>query len=272
MAAEMLHLKVGTLLIYSAPAPAALALALKVQPSEEQFLGSESMELAPQLGMSKNIDDFGNVVHRVELPTGRTSIRYDAVVGVRASPEQVDLRCPLPRIADLPWELMRYTLPSRYCDSDKLLEFAAAQFGSAEGADLGLVQRICDWVFNNLEYRYGACNSQLTAYDVLKQRFGVCRDFAHLAIALCRALNIPARYSSGFLPDIGVPPNPKPMDFHAYMEVYAGGRWHTFDPRHNIPRIGRVRVASGLDAVDVAFATTFGMATLEFFEVWARPV
>lgn len=269
MNSDKIQLQVGTELVYRALEPTALLLVLKVQPNEEQFLQSESLALAPELATQRKVDLFGNAVHRLRLPLGETVVRYDAVLKVSAAPESVDLTIPLPDLAVLPWQLLRYTLPSRYCDSDKLLEFAAKRFGSYPRT-LALVQAISDWVYFNIEYRYGACDPSRSASEAIGKRHGVCRDFAHIGIALCRAMNIPARYASGFLPDIGVEENPAPMDFHAYMEVYAEGRWHPFDPRHNVPRIGRVRVAAGLDAVEAAFATTFGQASLERFEVWAK--
>jgi hypothetical protein len=174
-------------------------------------------------------------------------------------------------VGQLPFELLRYTLPSRYCDSDKLLNFAWNQFGQTTHG-LPRVQAICDWVHNNIEYRFGSGRPDLSASEVIARRHGVCRDFAHAAIALCRAFNLPARYVTGHLPDIGYVDPGTPMDFHAYCEVYLGQEWLTFDPRYNVPRIGRVKVAHGADAVDGAFATIYGEANLTHFEVWAYQV
>lgn len=269
MSSDKLPLKVGARMVFSAPVGATLLLILKAQPDAHQLLQCESLSLTPELPIGASEDLFGNTVHKVQLPAGRTTIEYDALVEVANKPEAVDLSVPLPDVAELSYELLRYTLPSRYCDSDKLLDMAAAHFETHE-RNLGMVQAISDWVHANIEYRYGACDPLRSASEAIANRYGVCRDFAHIGIALCRAMNIPARYASGFLPQIGVPPNPAPMDFHAYVEVYAAGRWHTFDPRYNVPRIGRVRVAAGLDAVDAAFATTFGEATMEYFEVWSH--
>ena len=153
--------------------------------------------------------------------------------------------------AQLPSELLRYTLPSRYCDSDKLLNFAWNLFGQVPHG-LPRVQAICDWVHTNIEYRFGSGRTDLSASEVIERRYGVCRDFAHVAIALCRAFNLPARYVTGHLPDIAYIDPGVPMDFHGYCEVYLGREWFTFDPRYNVPRIGRVKVAHGLDAVDGA--------------------
>jgi len=174
-------------------------------------------------------------------------------------------------VGELPCELLRYTLPSRYCDSDKLMNFAWNQFGHIPHG-LPRVQAICDWVHNNIEYRFGSGRPDLSASEVIFRRHGVCRDFAHAVIALCRAFNLPARYVTGHLADIGYIDPGTPMDFHAYCEVYLGQEWLTFDARYNVPRIGRIKVAHGADAVDGAFATIYGEANLTRFQVWAYQV
>ena len=167
---------------------------------------------------------------------------------------------------NLPPAILRYALPSRYCDSDKLTNFAWEKFGHVENG-LPRVQAISLWLNQNIEYRYMSGRADLSAWDVLQRGYGVCRDFAHLAIALCRAMNIPARYATGYLGDIGVPAVPAPMDFSAWFEVYLGGRWFTFDARHNTPRVGRILVARGRDAADCAITTTFGQSTLVQFDI-----
>jgi len=164
-------------------------------------------------------------------------------------------------------ELLRYTLPSRYCDSDNLMDFAYQHFGQVPHG-LQRVQAICDWVHENIEYRWGSGNPHATAGQALAQGFGICRDFAHLAIALCRCFNLPTRYVTGHLPDVAADDSGAPMDFHAYMQVYAGSRWHTYDARFNAPRIGRIDIACGFDAVECAFSTLYGAATLTWFNVW----
>jgi transglutaminase-like putative cysteine protease len=151
------------------------------------------------------------------------------------------------------------------------MDFAWAQFGQIPHG-FPRVQAICDWVHDNIEYRFASGRSDLSASEVIGRRYGVCRDFAHAAIALCRAFNQPARYVTGHLPDIGYTDPGTPMDFHAYCEIYLGKKWFTFDPRYNIPRIGRIKVAHGADAVDGAFTTIYGQATLSHFEVWAYQV
>jgi transglutaminase-like putative cysteine protease len=216
-------------------------------------------------------DSHGNITYRSTLMPGRNEIRHDALVAVSSLPDSRAVQEPMVPVGQLPSELLRYTLPSRYCDSDKLLNFAWNQFGQITHG-LPRVQAICDWVHNHIEYRFLSGRSDLSASEVIARRFGVCRDFAHAAIALCRAFNLPARYVTGHLPDIGYVDPGSPMDFHAYCEVYLGQEWFTFDPRYNIPRIGRVKIAHGADAVDGAFATIYGEAYLAHFEIWAYQV
>ena len=192
-------------------------------------------------------------------------------MAVSSQPDNRNVPNQVVPVSQLPPEVLRYTLPSRYCDSDKLLNLAWQNFGQITNP-LQRVQTICDWVHNNIEYRFGSGRSDLSASEVIARRYGVCRDFAHAAIALCRAFNLPARYVTGHLPDIGFIDPGTPMDFHAYFEVYLGQEWFTFDPRFNVPRIGRVKVAHGADAVDGAFATIYGEANLTHFQVWAYQV
>ncbi|MGZ5546262.1 MAG: transglutaminase-like domain-containing protein [Limisphaerales bacterium] len=216
-------------------------------------------------------DSHGNIAYRCMMMPGLNEIRHDAIVVVSSNTDSRAETGPMFPVGELPDGLLRYTLPSRYCDSDKLLNFAWNQFGQIPHG-LQRVTAICDWVHNNIEYRFGSGRPDLSASEVIERRFGVCRDFAHAAIALCRAFNLPARYVTGHLPDIGFDDPGTPMDFHAYCEVYLGQQWYTFDPRFNIPRIGRVKVAHGADAVDGAFATIFGQADLTYFEVWAYQI
>ncbi len=174
-------------------------------------------------------------------------------------------------VEDLPDDVLIYTLPSRFCLSDTLSDMAWQLFGNTEPG-WARVQAICDWVHSNIRFQYGSSNSLTTAADICQQGVGVCRDFAHLAVTFCRAMNIPARYVFGYLPDIGVPPPDDPMDFCAWMEVYLGGRWFTFDPRNNQPRIGRVLIGRGRDALDVAMVTSYGSPRLAKMTVWADEV
>jgi transglutaminase-like putative cysteine protease len=170
----------------------------------------------------------------------------------------------------LPYDVLPYTLPSRYCDSDLLIDDAWHMFG-ATSPGWARVQAVCDWVHREITYGAGS-TAHTTGYQAYQQRRGVCRDFAHIAISLCRALNIPARYVCGYLPDIGVPPDPTPMDFHAWFEAYLDGAWYTFDARHNRPRIGRVVIGRGRDAIDLALVTSYGPAELTSILVWADGV
>jgi transglutaminase-like putative cysteine protease len=170
----------------------------------------------------------------------------------------------------LPVDTLVYLLGSRYCETDRLADIAWSTFGAVPKG-WGLVQAICDYVHDRITFGYAFASPTKTAADVHAERRGVCRDFAHLAVTLCRCMNIPARYCTGYLGDIGVPPVDAPMDFSAWFEVYLGGRWHTFDARHNAPRIGRILIARGRDATDVAIVTTFGPATLSRFQVTTEP-
>jgi transglutaminase-like putative cysteine protease len=191
---------------------------------------------------------------------------------VSSKPDNHDQRVTPPAMpGDLPADLLRYTLPSRYCDSDKLINFAWEKFGKVEHG-WPRVQAISQWVHDNIEYRFMSGRPDLSAWDVLTRGYGVCRDFAHLAIALNRTFNIPARYVTGHLPDMGFPDPEGHMDFHAYGEVYLGKQWFTTDARFHVPRIGRIMVSCGLDAVDGAFSTIYGGADLTYFQVWAYQV
>jgi transglutaminase-like putative cysteine protease len=174
-------------------------------------------------------------------------------------------------VQDLPEEVLVYLLGSRYCDTDLLSEFAWRQFGAAP-LGWARVQAVCDFVHAHVEFGYQHARVSRTAAETFREQRGVCRDFAHLAIALCRCLNIPARYCTGYLGDIGIPPNAAPMDFAGWLEVYLGDAWHVFDPRNNEPRIGRVLIARGRDAADVAISMTFGPNVLESFRVWTDEV
>jgi transglutaminase-like putative cysteine protease len=267
-----LLIRVGCRLRYQTPSAVPALFKLKPRIGPDQFIRQERMSFAGDTPCEESEDGYGNLMHRLMLPAGQAEILHDAIVAVPALADRHDSadEPPVPPL-DLPASLLRFTLPSRYCDSDKLLEFAWRQFGGIRGGH-AQVQAICDWLHERIEYRFGAGRSDTSASDVIGQGFGVCRDFAHSGIALCRALNLPARYVTGHLPDVGYVDPGSPMDFHAYFEVYLGGRWFAYDPRYNVPRIGRIAIARGLDAVDGAFATIYGPAQLNFFDVWAYQV
>lgn len=264
--------RVGCSLTYQASGPASLLLNLQLAPGNGHAVLSEALALGDGLAPEVFNDSHGNRVTRVALPPGMTSFRHDAIVAVSSRPEHTGLTPGAPEdVATLAPALLRYTLPSRYCDSDKLTDFAWRQFGHVEHG-WPRVQAISHWIHHNIEYRYLSGRTDLSAWDVLQRGYGVCRDFAHLAVALNRTFNLPTRYVTGHLPDIGFPSPPEHMDFHAYAEVWLGGTWVTTDPRFHVPRIGRIRVSHGQDAIDGAFSTIFGGAELTYFQVWAYQV
>ena len=266
-----ISVRVGCNVTYETTVPTAGLFVLRPRLEGKVLVMQEKLSFGIGQPSYEFQDSHGNVSYRSMLMPGRNEIRHDAVVAVSSLPDSRDIPGQILPIERLPFELLRYTLPSRYCDSDKLMDFAWKQFGNIPHG-LPRVQAICDWVHNNIEYRYLSGRADLSASEVIERRYGVCRDFAHAAIALCRTFNLPARYVTGHLPDIGFVDPGTPMDFHAYCEVYLGNEWLTFDPRFNVPRIGRVKVAHGADAVDGAFATIFGAAQLTHFEVWAYQV
>jgi transglutaminase-like putative cysteine protease len=266
-----LTVRVGCSLAYDTTVPTPVLFVLRPRLEGKVLVIQERLSFGIGQPSYEFQDSHGNIAYRSMLMPGHNEIRHDALVAVSSLPDSRDTRGPILPVAELPSDVLRYTLPSRYCDSDKLMDFAWKQFGQVSHG-IARVQAICDWVHNNIEYRFASGRSDLSASEVIGRRYGVCRDFAHAAIALCRAFNLPARYVTGHLPDIGYVDPGTPMDFHAYCEVYLGTEWLTFDPRYNIPRIGRVKVAHGADAVDGAFATIYGQASLTHFEVWAYQV
>jgi transglutaminase-like putative cysteine protease len=264
--------RVGCSLAYEVTGTATLLLNVKPRPDRHHCVLSEALTLGDNLPAEEFTDTHGNPFHRVTLAPGANYFRHDAIVAVSSQADNYDLGAATPNDpGDLPAELLRYTLPSRYCDSDKLINFAWEKFGKIEHG-WPRVQAISQWVHDNIEYRYLSGRADLSAWDVLTRGYGVCRDFAHLAIALNRTFNVPTRYVTGHLPDIGFPDPEGHMDFHAYCEVYLGGDWFTTDARFHVPRIGRIMVSCGLDAVDGAFSTIYGGATLTYFQVWAYQV
>jgi len=214
-------------------------------------------------------DGYGNLCERMDLPAGPSTIRYEALVEVPPGLDDADESAPEEPPSALPDDVLIYTLPSRYCLSDELGDEAWRLFGST-APGWGRVQAICDHIHGNIAFQYGASSPLTTAVDIYKAGRGVCRDFAQLAVTFCRALNIPARYVFGYLPDIAIVPDGSPMDFCAWMEVWLGGRWYTFDPRNNQRRVGRVLIGRGRDALDCAMLTSYGNAALQLMTVWAE--
>ena len=251
-------------------APTALIYLLRVHPSRERDLqGPENLLITPQLPSSEYIDSFGNRCGRIQVPAGVSSVRVSNQARVYDSglPDPVNFGAYQLGPQELPTDVLQFLLPSRYCEVDsELLAFAWQQFGSAP-LGWARVQAICDFVHQRIRFDYAAARANRSAVQGFHEQTGVCRDFAHLAVTLCRCMNIPARYATGYLGDIGIPPVPYPMDFSAWFEVYLGGRWYTFDARHNTPRIGRVVMAYGRDAGDVPITMTFGQNTLTRFQV-----
>lgn len=264
-------IRVGCDMTLVCPTNTVALLTVKPLPDPHRPVIEELLEFDEFIEPQMFNDYFGNIVHRVNLRQGANRIRHDALIEVPLLSDRADSVGDHTPLEAIPPQLLRYTLPSRYCESDKLLGLAAREFGHI--IDPGRrAAAICDWVHENIEYRYGSGRPDISAFEIIERGFGVCRDFAHCAVALCRSMNLPARYVTGHLPDIGYLDPGTPMDFHAYAEVYIGGKWHTFDARYNVPRVGRVKIAHGLDATDCAFTTTYGPAELSNFEVWAYQI
>jgi transglutaminase-like putative cysteine protease len=253
--------------VYEFVAPTPMVLMLNVHPSRAiDLIKPDQLRVSPTVPLTRYQDGFGNVCTRLVAPAGQLAISTDAIVADSGLPDAVDPTARQHEIAELPHETLVFLLGSRYCETEQLMEAAWSRFGSTP-TGWPRVQAICDFVHSHLRFGYQHARPTRTAAEVAVERRGVCRDFAHLAVALCRCMNIPARYCTGYLGDIGVPPDPDPMDFSAWFEVYLGGRWHTFDARHNTPRIGRIVMARGRDAADVAISTTFGPNVLKRFIV-----
>ena len=250
--------------------PTALIALLLLHPDREaDLVGPENLTIDPPLLADPYTDGFGNRCLRVQVPAdvNRVRLRNQFVITDSGTPDSVVPEAAQHDVADLPTEVLTYLLPSRYCEVDsKLLQFAWDTFGTTP-LGWARVQAVCDYVHGHLSFDYQSASVGRTAVGGFTEQRGVCRDFAHLAITLCRCLNIPARYVTGYLGDIGIEPQPDPMDFSAWFEVYLGGAWRTFDARHNTPRIGRVPIARGRDAADVPITMVFGPSTLHRFDV-----
>ena len=264
--------RIGCRLVYDAGVPAHTMLLVRPpRPHAEHLLVDERLTFDPPLEVEEFTDVYGNNTERFLLPAGQTVIVHDALFAVSIQTDDYNRPADSVPVEQLPPEVLRYTLPSRYCDSDRLLQFAADHFGQIQNA-VERVIAICNWVHLNIKYVTGSGRPDISAAEIVARGYGVCRDFAHVAAALCRAVNIPARYVTGHLPDIGCWDPGSPMDFHAYFEAFLQDHWCTFDARFNTPRVGRIKIAHGLDAVDVAFSTVHGQARLASFDVWAFQV
>jgi transglutaminase-like putative cysteine protease len=244
-----------------------MLLMLSVHPERQQDLLTEHrLSFSPDVRSRDYLDAFGNICTRLVASGGLLQIRNRFIIADSGKPDEVASHAKEWDIDRLPDEALVYLLGSRYCDTQKLGDLAWGQFGNIPGG-WQRVQAICDYVHDRLEFGYHHARGDRTAAEGHEERRGVCRDFAHLAVALCRCMNIPARYCTGYLGDIGVPRDPAPMDFSAWFEVFLGGRWYTFDARHNHARIGRILIGRGRDAADVAISTSFGTAQLTHFSV-----
>lgn len=260
-------IRLGYDIRFEIPCPVPIVALLNVHPSREaDLLQPDPLQVDPITKLDRYIDSFGNHCTRFVAPTGNLRLYSSTLIEDSGEPDAQDFSAREIAVGDLPVEVLRFLLPSRYCEVDLLTNTAAELFGQIPPG-YGRVQAICDWVQQKVTFGYNHARSTKTALDVYTERLGVCRDFQHLAITFCRALNIPARYTTGYLGDIGVPAAPYPMDFSAWFEAYLDGRWWTFDARHNKPRIGRVLIASGRDAADVAITTSFGITRLAQFTV-----
>ncbi len=263
-----MQIRAGFKIDYSCPQPTPMLLVLSVSPERlpDVIEAPHQLRFEPFVPATDYRDSFGNICTRILAPAGALTMSADFVVQDSGLPDPVQWDAMQHRVEDLPDDVLVFLLGSRYCDTDRLHQTAWSQFGNTP-AGWPRVQAICDYVHNRITFGYDFADSTRTATDGLAGGRGVCRDYAHLAVALCRCMNIPARYCTGYLGDIGVPAVPVPMDFSAWFEVYLGGAWHTFDARHNAPRIGRIVMARGRDATDVAITTTFGPCALTGFHV-----
>lgn len=267
-----MQIRVGYELIYDLPQPTPMILNLKIHSTRAaDLVVPDFMTTDPIVPVSAFEDQFGNMCNRIVAPSGRIRIASTGVVRDSGKPDEVVPSACQHLVQDLPGETLVYLLGSRYCETDHLSPIAWDLFDRfAPG--WARVQAICDFVHQHITFGYEHARPTKTAAQVFEDRQGVCRDYAHLAVAFCRCLNIPARYCTGYLGDIGIPPPYGPMDFAGWFEAYLGGRWYTFDPRNNIPRIGRVLIARGRDATDVAITSTFGPNTLVSFKVFTDEV
>lgn len=267
-----MRIRVGYELIYDFPQPTPMIAVLGTHFSRaSDVVVPDFLTTSPAVPISPYRDGFGNWCSRLVAPAGRMRLSGDGIVRDTGLPDVVAPSAPQTAIEDLPDETIVFLLGSRYCDTDRLSDLAWGLFGSAPPG-WGRVQAICDFVHDRIQFGYEHACATRTAWDAYQERRGVCRDYAHLAIALCRCMNIPARYCTGYLGDIGMPPPYGPMDFAGWFEAWLGGRWYTFDARNNMPRIGRVLIARGRDAADVPITHTFGPNTLVSFRVWTDEV
>ncbi|MDP9292441.1 MAG: transglutaminase family protein [Verrucomicrobiota bacterium] len=266
-------IKIGYDITFDFPEPVPVMFALYPHPSRVKYIRKErEVFVDPIVSIDKFNDIYGNTCGRISAPAGKFRFGYDALIEDDGLPDPIVADAVQHDVADLPHETLSFLLGSRYCEVDSELSDVAWNLFGNTPLGWPRVQAICDFVHGHLRFDYQQARATRTALEGYKERVGVCRDFMHLAVTFCRCMNIPARYATGFLGDIGVVVPPAPMDFSAWFEVFLGGRWHTFDARHNQRRIGRVLMATGRDAADVALTTTFGTNRLDKFVVWTDEV
>ena len=264
-----LEIRVGFDLALQFARPTPMIVTLGVHHSRAgDLLEADPLQVTPVVPLQTYLDSYGNQCKRLVAPAGLLRLQANGLVADHGLPDPVLPWLEQRPVEDLPDEVLLFLLASRFCESDLLTDFAWSRFEGSPGG-WGRVQAICDFVHQHVRFDYNRTSPLKSALQTFHEQEGVCRDFTHLAIALCRCMNIPARYCTGYLTDIGVPPPHSAMDFSAWFEAYLGDGWHVFDPRNNTPRIGRILIARGRDAADVALTTSFGPSELQSFEVWA---
>jgi transglutaminase-like putative cysteine protease len=267
-----MRIRAGYDIAFTMTQPTPMILMLTVHPSRaKDLLTAQKLLTAPKIPLRDYRDMFGNICTRVMAPPGLVEFKTDFEICDPGKPDEVAPHARQHPIEELPDDALVFLLGSRYCDTQILSDFAWRTFATSKPG-WARVQAICEFVHHHIKFGYPYARADRTASDAHRERVGVCRDFAHLAITLCRCMNIPARYCTGYLGDIGVPPDPAPMDFSAWFEASLDGRWLTFDARHNRPRIGRILIAQGRDAADVAISTSFGATELARFKVVTEEV
>lgn len=265
-------IKIGYELVFDVPAPTPMALTLFLRPEIAHVLQRpEFLQTDPIVPVDTFLDGFGNRVGRIVAPGGKLRLFYDNVAYNSGEPEPSIEGTVLHPVPELPPDVLQFLLASRYCEVDRMTDMAWSLFGQTPPT-WQRVKAIVDWAHGKIKFGYQYASPTKTAFQACEEGLGVCRDYMHLAITMLRAMNVPARYATGYLGDIGVPVNPAPMDFSAYLEVYLSGRWWAMDARHNTRRIGRLKQAHGRDAVDVALTTSFGPTNLEKFLVWTDEI
>jgi transglutaminase-like putative cysteine protease len=267
-----MRIRAGYQIAYECPQPTPMILQVSVHPSRQSdLINWDGLQIDPPTPANTYHDTFGNFCHVIRAPAGRLTLSTDFLVQDSGKLDEVAPDAMAHLLQDLPVDALIFLLGSRYCETDRLSDFAWSTFGHLPKS-WTLVQAICDFAHERIKFGYEHASPNKTAFDAFTERRGVCRDYAHLAITLCRCMNIPARYCTGYLGDMGTEPPYGPGDFAAWFEAYLGGRWYIFDPRNNVPRLGRILMARGRDATDVAMVTSFGPCTLAKFRVFTDEV